>query len=71
MARITFNSVFRQHTDGSLEPNQRIRVGGVTFGPGVRLSRGVQIAGIDFTQFINRDLEVDTDGDILVVKGVY
>jgi hypothetical protein len=73
MARVTFDSIFIQHPDGSLEPRQRIRVGGVTFGPGVRFTRGVAFAGIDFTQFIGHDLEVETDtqNDILVITGIY
>jgi len=71
MARVTFNSVFRQHEDGSLEPKQRIRVGGVSFGPGVRFTRGVSFGGVDFTLFVGRDLEVKTDKDVLVITGIY
>lgn len=69
--RITFNTVFIQHSDGSLEPRQRIRVGGIEFGPGVRFSRGVSFGGIDFTQFIGHDLEIETGGEILIIKGIY
>lgn len=71
MARLNFNSIFNTHTDGSIEPRQRIRVGGITFGPGVRFNQGVNIAGVDFTQFRDRDFEVDVDGDIIVIKGVF
>lgn len=71
MARWSFDAVFIRHEDGSLEPRQRIRVGGVTFGPGVRFSRGVSISGVDFTQFIGRDLRVEVDKDILVITGIY
>lgn len=69
--RVPFNTVFLQNTDGSLEPIQRIRVGGVELGPGARFSRGVTFGGIDFAQFIGRDLEVETDGEVLVIKGIY
>ena len=71
MARMNFNTIFETHSNGSVEPRQRIRVGGVTFGPGVRFSNGVSFSGVDFTQFIGRDFEVETDGDVLVIKGVY
>lgn len=71
MARINFNAVFLRSPDGSLEPRQRIRVGGVEFGPGVRFTRGVALGGVDFTLFVGRDLEVETDRDVLVVKGIY
>ncbi len=71
MARITFDSVFIKNPDGSLKPKQRIRVGGVELGPGVSFRKGVAFGGIDFTEFIHRDLEVETDGEILVIKGIY
>ena len=71
MARVNFDSIFIQHSDGSLEPRQRIRVGGVEFSPGVRFNRGVFFAGIDLTQFIGRDLEIKTDGEVIVITGIY
>jgi hypothetical protein len=69
--RINFNAVFNQNLDGSLEPKQRIRVGGVEFGPGVKFTRGVAFSGVDFGQFIGHDLEVETEGDILIIKEIY
>ena len=71
MARVTFNSVFTKNADGSLRPSQRIRIGGVELGPTVILRKGVAFGGVDFTEFINRDLEVETDGEVLVIKGIY
>ncbi|MDP2864179.1 MAG: hypothetical protein Q8N73_00765 [bacterium] len=69
--RISFDNVFIQHPNRTLEPRQRIRVGGVEFGPGVIFSRGVAFGGIDFFQFIGHDLEVETDGEVLIIKGIY
>ncbi|MBI2019191.1 hypothetical protein HYS95_00800 [Candidatus Daviesbacteria bacterium] len=72
MARVTFNSIFIQHPDGSLEPRQRIRISGIELGPGVRFTRGASFAGIDFTQFIGRDLDIGIgDGGIVIIKGIY
>lgn len=74
MARVTFDSLFIQHSeDGTIEPRQSVRIGGVTIGPGVRLSRGVTIGGIDLTKFRGRDFEVEEDekNDILVITGIY
>lgn len=71
MARMQFNSVFTTHEDGSLEPLQRVRIGGVTMGPGARFGNGVSFSGVNISQFIDRDLEVETDGQILVIKGIY
>ena len=71
MARLTFDTVFLRNTDGSFSPRQIIRVGGVTLGPSVRFSPGVAFAGIDFTQYVNRDLEVQIDNGIMVITGIY
>lgn len=69
--RVSFNTVFIQYPDGSLEPQRRIKVGGVEFGPGVRFSKGVSFAGIDFALFIGRDLEVEEENSMLIIKGIY
>jgi len=69
--RAPFNTIFIQHPDGTLEPRQRISVGGVDFGPGVRFSRGVAFAGIDFTLFVGHDIEADEENNVLVIKGIY
>ena len=71
MARLNFDTIFTKHEDGSLEPKQRIRIGGVTLGPGAKFNKGASFSGVDFTQFVGRDFEVETDGDILVIKGIY
>ena len=72
MAQVTFDSIFIKHTDGTLEPKQRMRVGGVEFGPGVKF-KNTSFGGIDFhnPQFFNHNLEIKTDNDVLVVTGVY
>ena len=71
MARVTFDTIFISHSDNSYEPRQRIRVGSVEFGPGVKLRSGVAFGGVDFDQIINHELEVETQGDVLVIKGIY
>lgn len=73
MARVTFDSVFQRHPDESIEPRQRIRVGGVEFGQGVRFNRGFVFGGIDFfsPEVFNHELEINTDNDTTVIVGVY
>lgn len=72
MARVSFDSIFSVDLNtNSLEPKQRIRVGGVEFGPGVKFTKGVAFAGIDFTQFIGKDLEIKTDDNVIVITGIY
>jgi len=71
MVRLNFNAVFKENADGSIEPLQRVRVGGVEFGPGVRFRQGVSFSGVDLTLYKGRELEVDSDGDTSVIKGIY
>lgn len=71
MARINFNTVFNQYPDGTLEPRRRIKIGGVELGPGVRFSKGVAFAGVDFTLFLDRDIEANEENGVLVISGIY
>lgn len=70
MARVPFNSVFIEE-EGRIRPLQPVRIGGVSFGPGVSISRGVITGGIDLAQFIGNDLEIETEGNVIVIKGIY
>jgi len=72
MARVTFDSIFLRHTDGSIEPRQKTRVGGVTISPGVRI-KNTSISGIDFSnpQFLGHELEIKTEEDVVVITGIY
>ncbi len=65
------DSIFEKKPDGSLGIKQRIRVGGIELSPGIEIKHGVTFAGIDFTQFIGHDFDIETDGDTLVIKGIY
>lgn len=71
MARFTFSSIFSTNPDGSFSPRQTIRIGGITLGPGVSFKPGVVFAGIDFTQYIGKDFEVQIDNGITVITGIY
>lgn len=72
MARVTFDSIFIRHTDGTLEPRQQIRVGGVTLGPGVRFSNTF-FGGVNFSdpQLLGHDLEIQTTSGVVIISGVY
>ena len=71
MAKVPFDSIFIKHPDGSLEPRQRVRIGGVMLSQGSRFSRGVSFGGIDLFQFLGRDLEIQTENDITVITAIY
>ena len=68
--RVRFDQVF-QKSDSQITPIRRIRVGAVTFGPGVSIGPGVAIGGIDFYAYIGRELEVEEREDVLVITGIY
>lgn len=71
--RKNFNQLFRINFDGSIEPLVRIRVGGIEFGPGgIRFTRGVQFAGIDFTLFVGKDFVViEQPNGVNEIVGIY
>ena len=72
MPRVTFNSIFTEHADGSLEPTQNVRIGGVTLSPGVRFNNTV-FAGVNFSDpsIKGHDLEIQTDNGVTIISGVY
>ena len=72
MARINFNQIFdRNSTTGAITPRARVRVGGVTFGQCVDFGQGVSFSGVNLSSFINNDFEVDIEGDLFIIKGIY
>lgn len=66
-----FDNVFVVNADGSVTARSTIRVGGITIGSGTVLRPGQTIAGLDFTQFVGRQLEVEIEGGTFVIKGIY
>ncbi len=54
-----------------LMPKRVINVNGVVFGPGVGLSQGVKVAGVDFFSYENYDIAVEESEGIAVIKGFY
>jgi len=70
--RVQFSEVFQANPDGSCSPKCRVRIGGVSMGPGIAFGRGVSFAGVDIANCVGRDLEIDQEGDgAVVIKGVY
>lgn len=69
--RINFFQIFRINPEGSIEPNMRVRIGGVQFGPGVKIGRGVLFGNIDLFQFVGRDFEVQDINGVLNITGIY
>lgn len=66
-----FGEIFRENEDGSLSPTRTVNINGVTFGPGVSFGPGVLFGGINIFDFRGSDVEADTVGNVLVIRGFY
>lgn len=71
MNRLNFYQIFRVNTDGSIEPLRSVRIGGVQMNPGVRFGRGVSFGGIDLFAYIGRDFQVEEQGGVLIILGIF
>ena len=73
MSRKKFDEIFKQLDDGALQPRHQVQVGSIQFGPGAQISKGILLAGIDFTTLVDREFEVDdsTKPDVWILKSVY
>ncbi|MEK9165981.1 MAG: hypothetical protein AAB525_03970 [Patescibacteria group bacterium] len=69
--RLNFYQIFRINNDESIEPLRIVRIGGIQFGPGVRFGSGVFFGGIDLTQYVGRDFQVEEQSGILIIIGIY
>ncbi len=58
--RISFSEVFQDNGNGSYTPKHKVKIGGITMGPGgVNLKPGVSFCGVDVANYVGHDLEVD------------
>lgn len=71
MARLPFNSIFISNENETFEPRQRVRIGGVVLNPGAQFNRDAVFGGMAFGQFVDKDLEITTEGDVSVITGIY
>lgn len=69
--RLNFFQIFRINPDGTIEPIRVVRIGGVQVGPGVRFGRNIYFGGIDLSQYIGRDFQVEERDGILIIIGIY
>lgn len=76
MVRVSFDTIFEIIDDNTLELKTSIRVGGISVfinmeAKPIQFVNGAYLGGVDFNLFRNRDLGVETDGDVFVIKGIY
>ena len=68
--RMSFHQLFQQNPNGLMSPLVPVRVGGFTMGPGVSFGGGVGIGGVNLTQLVGQDFDVDVEDGVHVLKGV-
>lgn len=72
MAKINFNQIFdRNSKTQQITPRTAVRIGGVTIDSSVTFGPGISWGGVDLSQFINNDFEVDIEGSLFIIKGIY
>jgi len=70
--RVSFSEVFQDNGNGSYSPEYKVKIGGITMGPGVSFTPGVLFAGLDIASYVGHDLEVDQlAGRIVEIKSIY
>lgn len=69
--RVPFSEVFQINPDGSISPRTTVIIGAVTMTPGVSFGRGVSFAGVELAALIGHDLEIEYEGNTIVIKGTY
>ncbi|MFH0845913.1 MAG: hypothetical protein V1851_00735 [Patescibacteria group bacterium] len=72
MKKFKFSEIFRENSDGSLEPIRHISVNKISFGPGVMFQKGVVLGGINFHLYKNWDIAAEEKEDgSLEIMGFY
>ena len=70
--RMSFDELFQRNADGMISPRVPVHIGGVAMGPGVAIGGGESIDGVDLSQFVGRDFDVEVREDgVRMIEGVY
>lgn len=68
---MAFDDVFERLPDNAVKPRRKIRVGGIIISPGMIFRRGASFGGVDFTQFLGNELEVEPKEGALMITKIY
>lgn len=69
--RVRFDQVF-DVVNGRIRPKGKVKIGGITMAPGVSMRSGVMVSGIDLTQHVGKDLDVEQHPDgTIEIKGIF
>lgn len=69
--RVSFSHLFTSLPDGAISPVRKTRVRGVDLKPGLWIGEGISVRGVELHGLKGRDLEVEVEGGISLVKAAY
>jgi len=69
--RVPFDWIFDTAEDGSIAARCTIHVSGLTVGSGMRCDELAFLAGYPVASIWGRDLEVEQQGQTIVIQGFY
>ncbi len=68
--RVPFSDVFATNPDGSFSTRSQVQIGSAALSQGASFRPGALFSGVDITQYVGHDLEVEHVGGVVVVRGV-
>ncbi|QEM67679.1 hypothetical protein FO488_05610 [Geobacter sp. FeAm09] len=64
-----YDQLFQVNGDGSVSAKLSLNINGALAAPGTKFIRGVQFSGVDITQYIGHDIDVqEEDGGFKIIK---
>ena len=69
--RVPYDQVFQSNSNGSVSPRCSVHINGVTMSPGVSFTQGVAFGGLDVVAIRGHDLDIEQQGDVVVIKGYF
>jgi hypothetical protein len=69
--RISFSQLFRELPEGGFSPVRHTKIRGVDLKPGLWIGEGMGIVGVDLGTLAGRDLEVEMEQGVAVLKAAY
>ncbi len=68
---VHFSELFIQNADSSYSPTKKLDIGGVPMDTNIRFFPGVAYMGVDITQYIDKQLEVEKlRGGTIAIKRI-
>ena len=70
MSSFTFWQIFKSIDDNTIQVLKKIKVGPVILDKGTPITKGTIIAGLDFFNYFDAEIEASKEDDTLVIKSI-